>query len=319
MKQLKDYHVFLSSTFSDLIEHRKAVQAAIKQLGAVDVSMEHFGARDERPADECIRLVREESDLFVGIYAHRYGYIPENWDISISEVEYRTASDASLPRFIYMVGEGEPWLPAHIDGDDKGRKLRLFKEALLKRHICQTFGNRDQLAAKVVADIGRHIAMENTPKVKPVAMENTPKVNPASVPVIGEAVPIRRSAAVPKMGKSDEWNERLKGVLDTNRAVFMTHVIRPSSKRGQKFDVFIYLMRHGSDDLADVRRAEFFLGPYWGNEVFAVNKRNGFFGISTSAYGTFLGICRVTFDDGYQVYLQRYIDFEMQRTGGSGT
>jgi hypothetical protein len=48
---------FLSLTFTDLVEHRKTVQSAIRQLGAIDVSMENFGALEERPADECIRLV----------------------------------------------------------------------------------------------------------------------------------------------------------------------------------------------------------------------------------------------------------------------
>ena len=44
--------------------------------------MEHFGARDERPADECMRLVRDESDLFVAIYAHKYRYIPDGSETS---------------------------------------------------------------------------------------------------------------------------------------------------------------------------------------------------------------------------------------------
>src|ERR1044072_2582026 len=110
-----NHRVFLSSTFTDLADYRSTVQGAIRQLGAIDVSMEHFGARDERPADECIRLVRQESDLFVGIYAHKYGYVPDGAEISISEMEYKAASEASLPRFIYLVDEKQPWLPAHID------------------------------------------------------------------------------------------------------------------------------------------------------------------------------------------------------------
>lgn len=109
------HRVFLSSTFTDLAEHRKAVQVALDQLGVVDVSMEHFGARDERPANECVRLVQQESELFVGIYAHRYGYVPEGNEISISEMEYKAASEAALPRFIYLVDENYPWLPAYID------------------------------------------------------------------------------------------------------------------------------------------------------------------------------------------------------------
>src|SRR4051794_40032938 len=99
--------VFLSSTFTDLKSHREAVQDAIRQLGVVDVSMEHFGARDERPLDECVRLVKQESDIFVGIYAHKYGYIPKGSTKSISDLEYKSASEAALPRFIYVVDDAE--------------------------------------------------------------------------------------------------------------------------------------------------------------------------------------------------------------------
>jgi hypothetical protein len=127
------HRVFLSSTFTDLAEYRKTVQDAIRQLGAVDVSMEHFGARDERPMHECVRLVQKESDLFVGIYAHRYGYVPDGADVSISEMEYKAASDASLPRFIYVVDDNQPWLPAQIDTP---------RERELVEHTLQAYPDR---------------------------------------------------------------------------------------------------------------------------------------------------------------------------------
>ena len=297
------HRVFLSSTFVDLAEHRKAVQDAIRQLGAIDVSMEHFGARDERPADECIRLVREESDVFVGIYAHRYGYIPDGADISVSEMEYRAASEVPLPRFIYLVDDNQPWLPAYIDTGANKDRLSAFKTSLKKRHICQLFASQDQLAAKVVADIGRYIAMESAPKV-------------------GPGIPVKDIGIVSLRGSApetpDEWNKRRDLTYADHRNLFLTHIIRPSSKPGQVFDVFIYLIRHKSEDFSDVRVAEFFLGPYWENKVFPAVEQNGFIGISTSAYGTFLCICRVTFTDGTYIYLERYIDFEMQRRGGTG-
>ncbi len=299
-----NHRVFLSSTFTDLAEYRKTVQGAIRQLGAVDVSMEHFGARDERPVDECVRLVRQESDLFVGIYAHKYGYVPDGADVSISEMEYKAASEASLPRFIYIVDESQPWLPAHIDGGQSRERLQLFKAALLKRHICQTFGGQDQLATKVVADVGRHIAMQSATKVGP------------GIPVQNIGIESLRG---PVAETPDEWNVRRNVIYADHRNLFLTHIIRPSSKPGQTFDVFIYLIRHKSDDLSDIQVAEFFLGPYWENKVFPAVESNGFIGISTSAYGTFLCICRVTFQDGAHLYLERYIDFESQRTGGAGT
>ncbi|MEQ1844349.1 MAG: DUF4062 domain-containing protein [Nitrospira sp.] len=298
-----NHRVFLSSTFTDLEDYRKTVQGAIRQLGAIDVSMEHFGARDERPVAECVRLVHEESDLFVGIYAHKYGYVPDGSEISISEMEYWAASEAALPRFIYVVDEKQPWLPTHIDGGASRERLLSFKTALLKRHICQTFGGQDQLATKVVADIGRHIAMQAATRVGP------------GIPVPNIGIESLRG---PATETPDEWNARRNASYVEHRNVFLTHIIRPSSRAGQTFDVFIYLIRHKSEDFSDIRVAEFFLGPYWENKVFPAIQQNGFIGISTSAFGTFLCICRITFTDGSHLFLDRYIDFEMQRTGGAG-
>jgi NifB/MoaA-like Fe-S oxidoreductase len=59
-------NVFISSTFRDLETFRKTVIEAVRQLGAVDVSMEHFGARDDRPKDECLKLITG-SDVFVAM------------------------------------------------------------------------------------------------------------------------------------------------------------------------------------------------------------------------------------------------------------
>lgn len=78
-------NVFVSSTFKDLKAHRNTVREGIRQLGAIDVSMENLGARDERPKEECLRLIKEESQIFVGIYAHRYGFVPQGDDVSITQ------------------------------------------------------------------------------------------------------------------------------------------------------------------------------------------------------------------------------------------
>jgi hypothetical protein len=292
--------VFLSSTYSDLREHREAALKAIRQLGAVDVAMEHFGARDQRPVDECKRLIKEESDIFLGVYAHRYGFIPKGGKKSISEIEYAAATDARLQRFIYMVDDEHPWLPQHIDGGRQGAKLKAFKEYLAASHICQRFRGPDQLAMNIAADLGRHLAMERSAPIK----------GGISAPVVSEA----QSIGIESLGAIDsrtDWSDRRGAVYQQSRNIFLAHIIRPSAEPGQEYDVFIYLVRHRSTDFSDVRLAEFFLGRYWGNEVFPATEVNGFIGISTAAYGTFLCLCRVTFTDGTQVYLDRYIDFEM--------
>ena len=294
-------NVFVSSTFSDLQDHRASVREGIRQLGLVDISMESFGSRDQRPKDECLRIVRAESDLFVGIYAHRYGFIPEGDRISLIESEYESATLANLPRFVYIIDGDYPWRPADIEEGEPKRKLEEFKNRLLNRHICQKFTTGDRLTAKVVADLGRHIAMREVARVD-TAMELSD---------IGF-----ESAHEPVEETTDEWNKYRNGIYNKNRKVFLAHVITPTNKPKQKFDVFIYLVRHKSDDFSDIKLAEFFLGKYWGNRVFQADTQKGLIGITTAAYGTFLCTCKITFDDGETRLITRYIDFESHRHGG---
>lgn len=296
------YRIFLSSTFNDLKDYRLIVQNAIRQLGAVDVSMEHFGARDERPLEACINIIQKESDLFVGIYAHRYGYIPDDQLLSITEMEYKSASDINLPRFIYIIDENQPWLPAYIDGGENKAKFDIFKKHLLKHHICQSFGSGDQLATKVVADIGRHIAIRDATRVGP------------GIPVQDIGMESMRN---PAEKQQSNWSQLRRSIKTKNRNIYLTHFIRPSTKPDQQFDIYIYLMKHRSNDLSEIAFAEFYMGRYWNNKVFPAVVQNGFIGISTAAYGPFLCLCQVTFQDGEKVLLNRYIDFEAYQTGGA--
>lgn len=79
--------VFISSTSIDLPEHRRKVTAAILELGLYSDGMEHWPAADCDSLALCLGKV-DEADLFVGIYAHRYGWVPPGQERSITELEY---------------------------------------------------------------------------------------------------------------------------------------------------------------------------------------------------------------------------------------
>jgi hypothetical protein len=79
--------VFISSTYKDLIDYRTAAIRAVEGTNYQASKMEVFGARPDEPFDACLKEV-EQSELFIGIYALRYGFIPEGADISITEMEY---------------------------------------------------------------------------------------------------------------------------------------------------------------------------------------------------------------------------------------
>ncbi|MGD0567529.1 MAG: pYEATS domain-containing protein [Candidatus Sulfotelmatobacter sp.] len=105
-----------------------------------------------------------------------------------------------------------------------------------------------------------------------------------------------------------------------NHDLFLVHVCKPSAITGQTYDVRIFLIRHRKGPLPnqkegfeDIAKAEFFFGDSWGNKVFPAKNEGSFIGVSTSAWGTFLATCRVTFrnPDERPIIIHRYIDFEM--------
>lgn len=111
----------------------------------------------------------------------------------------------------------------------------------------------------------------------------------------------------------EDWGTEREDIYQNNNGLFIAHIIEPSKTDGQLYDIFIYLVRHKSNEIADIRYAEFYLGSYWDNKVFRETEKNGLIGISTSAYGPFLCTCRVKMKNNKEIRLHRYIDFEMGR------
>jgi Domain of unknown function (DUF4062) len=152
----------LSSTYRDLIEHRRYAADAIERLGQQTSRMEVFGARPEEPLEACIQEI-DQSDLFVGIYAHRYGYIPEGSDVSITESEFQYAKRKEKALLCFIVDEDHPWPPPMIDGDPGQTKLARFKDALRTRYVRETFTTPQDLASKVATSVGRYIVEASSP------------------------------------------------------------------------------------------------------------------------------------------------------------
>lgn len=151
--------VFLSSTYIDLVEYRKAAADALQRLGQQVGQMEVFGARPEEPATACLKEI-EECALFVGIYAHRYGFIPAGESVSITEAEFRHAQKHRKPSFCFLIDENYPWLPKMIEGEPGRSYLISLKNAISTSVVRDTFTTPDDLALKVAASLGRFLAQQ---------------------------------------------------------------------------------------------------------------------------------------------------------------
>lgn len=112
--------------------------------------------------------------------------------------------------------------------------------------------------------------------------------------------------------ETEREQERLQIYRDSCN-LFLAHILVPSDRKGYRYDIYIYLIRHKSKDFSDIDSADFFFGRMWGNKVFKAKNEKGLIGISTSAYSPFLCTCHIKMTDGKTLKIHKYIDFEMKR------
>src|SRR5881398_775721 len=86
--------VFVSSTLDELAAERAAAREAITQLRLAPVLFES-GARPYPPR-ELYRAYLAQSDIFIGLYWQRYGWVAPDMQISGLEDEYQLAGLAEI-------------------------------------------------------------------------------------------------------------------------------------------------------------------------------------------------------------------------------
>jgi predicted ATPase len=153
--------VFVSSTLKELAPERKTARAATERLHLAPVMFE-LGARPHPPRD-LYRAYLQQSDIFVGLYWERYGWVAPGEEVSGLEDEYDLAPQ--LPKLIYIKepsGAREERLTALLDrirSDDTAsfkhfstaRELGALLEADLATLLAERFDQSRQSSTPVAA------------------------------------------------------------------------------------------------------------------------------------------------------------------------
>lgn len=147
--------VFISSTSRDLVQYRISVERSLLDAGLSPIGMEHFSAQPQEPLEACLREVRE-SDLFVGVYGWRYGFIPSESGISITEMEFNEAQRLQKPCFCFFVDPGFPWPEELRDQGGPAERLDEFKRRVDGLLVRSAFTTPNDLAVRVLASIQRY-------------------------------------------------------------------------------------------------------------------------------------------------------------------
>jgi hypothetical protein len=189
--------VTVSSTFTDLTEHRAALIEAINGLHLHPVAMENDAAKPVDVIESSLQMVRDGS-AYIGIIGKKYGQVPRcatrNPDkLSITELEFNEALKLGRPVLLFIMGDDHLVRAADVETvGTKRKKLQAFIERAKKmsadsavHRVYSVFESVEDFAKKAarsLAGLPRHLE-------KPEDAETTDDVPPALSPVEPDSIP----------------------------------------------------------------------------------------------------------------------------------
>jgi tetratricopeptide (TPR) repeat protein len=162
--------VFISSTFSDLEAFRLELRNVIISLGMYPIDMVDFEPSSRNALQMCYDKL-QEAEIFIGIYAHRYGYAPSSeisyktkdgeiktgdGETGITHWEYLWAQEMGIPCLLFLLDEDNvAWLPKFMDKGKQAENLTSFKNHLKANHVVNFFSDKDDLSKKALLGLAK--------------------------------------------------------------------------------------------------------------------------------------------------------------------
>src|SRR5205823_7311792 len=136
--------VFVSSTSRDLPEYRDAVRRACDELALGVVGMEDFEAADLDAVRASLAKL-DRADVYLGVFAWRFGFALPGDDRSVTEHEFDHASRRGLERLCFVVEESFPWPEERKEHVRLERIRALHQKVRAAGLVVDTFTTPDNL------------------------------------------------------------------------------------------------------------------------------------------------------------------------------
>lgn len=144
----KKLQVFVSSTYTDLIEERQSAVEAILDAGHIPAGMELFKAGNESQLQTIYKWI-DESDVYMLILGGRYGSLETKSGKSYTQLEYEYALSKNIPVFAVVLSQSFLTNKINILGLDKVMeriapdKYQLFKLLVMSKIIREVDDSKD--------------------------------------------------------------------------------------------------------------------------------------------------------------------------------
>ena len=152
----KKLQIFISSTYTDLIEERQAVVETILQCGHIPAGMELFSANNKKQFDVIKKWIRN-SDLVILILGGKYGSLEQERNKSYIQLEYEYAKHiGKTPIVLCLTEEGiankiKKGLYDFKSPEYLNTQYIEFKSMILKSKLCAFFSDINELKIKVMS------------------------------------------------------------------------------------------------------------------------------------------------------------------------
>ena len=146
----KKLQIFISSTYTDLIEERQAVVETILQCGHIPAGMELFSANNKKQFDVIKKWIRN-SDLVILILGGKYGSLEQERNKSYIQLEYEYAKHiGKTPIVLCLTEEGiankiKKGLYDFKSPEYLNTQYIEFKSMILKSKLCAFFSDINEL------------------------------------------------------------------------------------------------------------------------------------------------------------------------------
>jgi tetratricopeptide (TPR) repeat protein len=145
----------ISSTAVDLPDHRREAREACERMSMLPLVMEQMPSSSDDALTRSRQYV-DDADLYIGVFAFRYGFIPDGQDKSITELEYDRATARRIPTIIFIADKDHLFSAGHVETGPGALKLEALKERLRKAHVVKTFKSAEELRTEIIFSLSAY-------------------------------------------------------------------------------------------------------------------------------------------------------------------
>lgn len=152
----KRFQVFISSTFNDLKEERRAIIESLLNARYIPAGMEIFSASSDEQFNY-IKKIIDDCDYYILILKNNYGSISASTGISYTEMEYDYAMKRKMPILAFIYDNLENTQVNEIE--KKNRMLFWnFRDRILKTNrLCKMWNSSLELIPSVIGSLNEEV------------------------------------------------------------------------------------------------------------------------------------------------------------------